>query len=300
MIDFTSCRINPYRAYGGGNGGKSCILYQGENYMMKLPPKKRASAFYTNACISEYLACHIYAAAGFDVQETIYGSYRLNGREKEVVACRDFVHSGYQLIEFSKIKNGCLNYSSEDSNGYDTELATILDAIDSQKLIDPIKVRNFFWDMFIMDAYLGNFDRHNGNWGFLVNPDKELARIAPIYDCGSCLYPQIDEIGMEHVLRDSAEIENRIYVFPTSAIKENDKKINYFDYITNNRSQECTEALLRVLPRIDEGQVEGIVSACSFLSATKKRFYCTMLAQRKEKILDHARKKQAEARALSQ
>ena len=26
-----------------------------------------------------------------------------------------------------------------------------------------------FWDMFIIDALIGNHDRHNGNWGFLLN-----------------------------------------------------------------------------------------------------------------------------------
>ena len=24
-----------------------------------------------------------------------------------------------------------------------------------------------FWDMFIVDALIGNFDRHGGNWGFI-------------------------------------------------------------------------------------------------------------------------------------
>lgn len=28
----------------------------------------------------------------------------------------------------------------------------------------------YFWDMFVVDALLGNFDRHNGNWGFLYDP----------------------------------------------------------------------------------------------------------------------------------
>ncbi len=38
------------------------------------------------------------------------------------------------------------------------------------------------------------------------------------------LYPQLDESGMQMVLSDQAEINNRIYVFPTSAIMENGKK----------------------------------------------------------------------------
>lgn len=45
--------------------------------------------------------------------------------------------------------------------------------------------------MFIVDALLGSFDRHNGNWGVLVDEERQTAEIAPIYDCGSCLYPQL-------------------------------------------------------------------------------------------------------------
>ena len=79
--------------------------------------------------------------------------------------------------------------------------------------------------MFIGDSLLGNFDRHNGNWGFLVNEKKGLIKLAPVYDCGSCLYPQLDEKKMAYVLSNPEEINERIYVFPNSALKENDKKI---------------------------------------------------------------------------
>ena len=37
MIDFTNCEINKYRYYGGKNGGKICIIYNGEEYMLMFP-----------------------------------------------------------------------------------------------------------------------------------------------------------------------------------------------------------------------------------------------------------------------
>ena len=46
----------------------------------------------------------------------------------------------------------------------------------------------------------------------------QWADIAPIYDCGSCLYPQLDEVQMKKVLSDEQEINQRVYLFPTSAI----------------------------------------------------------------------------------
>lgn len=78
--------------------------------------------------------------------------------------------------------------------------------------------------MFIADAFLGNFDRHNGNWGFLVDEEKQQAELAPVYDCGSCLYPQLDLERMKNVLQDEAEIDQRIYTFPTSSIEEGGKR----------------------------------------------------------------------------
>ena len=47
--------------------------------------------------------------------------------------------------------------------------------------------------MFVVDAFIGNWDRHNGNWGFLYNQETDKLEIAPIFDCGSSLFPQIDD-----------------------------------------------------------------------------------------------------------
>ena len=40
-----------------------------------------------------------------------------------------------------------------------------------------------------MDALLGNFDRHGANWGFIKEDNKYT--IAPIFDNGSCLFPNL-------------------------------------------------------------------------------------------------------------
>ena len=106
-----------------------------------------------------------------------------------MVACRDFTEGGKRLIEFAQLKNTCID---SEQNGYGKELDSILEAVNEQTLYPADELRAFFWDMFIADAFLGNFDRHNGNWGLLVNEEEQSVEIAPIYDCGSCLYPQLD------------------------------------------------------------------------------------------------------------
>ena len=56
-----------------------------------------------------------------------------------------------------------------EDGSFGTSFERILEAVNEQTLYPADELRAFFWDMFIADAFLGNFDRHNGNWGLLVN-----------------------------------------------------------------------------------------------------------------------------------
>ena len=166
-------------------------------------------------------------------------------------------------------------------------MESILAAIEEQQLYSPDKLKDFFWKMFIMDAFLGNFDRHNGNWGLLVNEEARTAEIAPIYDCGSCLYPQLDTGHMETVLNNEAEIANRVYKFPNSAIEQGDRKIKYFNFISSRENEDCTAALARISQRIDMAVIEAIIDDAPFLEMIQKDFYKNMLQERYSKIIFH-------------
>ena len=73
------------------------------------------------------------------------------------------------------------------------------------------ELKEWFWNIFIVDALIGNWDRHNGNWGFLYNTETDKMEIAPVYDCGSCLFPQADDIIMQDTLDSQEERNLRIY-----------------------------------------------------------------------------------------
>ena len=288
MIDFTPCEVNKFKAYGGANGNKIHVRYQGKGYMLKFPPVpgRSKTMSYTNSCISEYLACHIYESLGIKAQETLLGTYTdRRGKEKIVVACRDFTDEEKRLIEFAQLKNTCID---SEQNGYGTELSSIMEAIDEQTLIQQDELKAFFWDMFIVDALLGNFDRHNGNWGILVNEGKQTAEIAPVYDCGSCLYPQLAVKEMQGVLEREEEIDKRIFVYPTSAIEEQGKKVSYFKFISSLKHQGCNAALKRIHARIDMERISRLVEDVPFLEPVQREFYKIMIRERKEKILDYS------------
>lgn len=283
-IDFTDLpRRN--KAYAGANGNKISVIYQGKRYMLKFPaiPSRNKNMSYSNSCFSEYLGCKVYESIGIPVQETLMGIYRVKDQEKIVVACGDFTSPGVVLQDFASLKNQMID---SEKNGYGTELSDILYTIESQEALDPNLLLERFWDMFIVDALIGNWDRHNGNWGFLYHDADDSIELAPVYDCGSSLYPQADDTLMALVLADSAERDFRIFEIPTSIITLNGKKIKYFDFIRSLQNEDCNRALMRILPRIDMNKLNRIISDTPFLSDLQRDFYAYMLKERKEKILD--------------
>lgn len=286
MIDFTELPTRK-KTYAGANGNKIAVMYQDALYMLKFPGAARLNQdmSYANGCISEYLGSHIFALAGIPAQETLLGTYRIKGREKIVVACKDFTGTGLALQDFTSLKNTVLD---SGSNGTGTELGDILDAIEQQTVLDPDVLARRFWDMFIVDALIGNWDRHNGNWGFLYNTLTDEVTLAPVFDCGSCLFPQADEAIMRAVLDDPAERQLRIFDRPLSAIRENGQKINYRAFISSLKNPDCSAALKRITPRLTLSAIEDLVNATPFIGDLQKIFYRTMLTERKEKILDYS------------
>ena len=284
MLDFTNLPIKK-KAYGGANGSKISVVYNDDLYMLKLPMHalKNPNLSYTNSCISEYLGCHIFNMLGVQAQETLLGIFKFHGKVRNVVACKDFTSPGVVIMDFASIKNQIIDSAS---NGYGTELSDILDAIEKQIAVDPKVLKEHFWDMFVIDAFIGNWDRHNGNWGFLYNQKNDYMEIAPIYDCGSALYPQINDELIKKLLPSKSEMNDRVYDMPTSAILVNGKRLNYYQFIKLNEYRECNDSIKRFGPRINLDKINELVDSVELLSELQKEFLKKILKLRKELIID--------------
>lgn len=92
---------------------------------------------------------------------------------------------------------------------------------------------------------------------------------------------------MQKIMQDETEIENRIYVFPNSALKENNKKINYLDFLSHTRDRDCLNALMYVWNHYDQIKIFDILTETE-MSETKKVFYGIMIKNRSEKVLKKA------------
>ena len=280
-IDFTPCERLPGRAYNGANGKKIAVRYDGDVWMLKFPPsaaEKPTALSYTNSCLSEHLASTIANMIGLKSQETRLGTFS-NGKTKTVCACRDFTSGGKVFYDFCSIKNTVID---SDTGGTGTGLDDVLETIDMQSFVDPVMLKTYFWDLFVVDAFLGNFDRHNGNWGFLVDPVTRKAEIAPAFDFGSCLLPQADDEIMRRVIEDKAERDARIFNFPASALKQNGKKIGYVDFIAANKETILASSLKRIVPKIDLEVIAAFIDGVPLLTDLQRHFYKTYLSARYE------------------
>lgn len=270
MINFTNCKeeLNNYK----GSEKKKTLIYENKKYLVKFPDpirEKNKNISYINNAFSEYIGSNIFKIVGFPTQNTILGIYKYNEKEKIVCACEDFTDSNKILYEFENIA-----LSTNPDKKIETELSDILNVLDENKIIYSTKIKEKFWDMFIIDALIGNTDRHNGNWGFLVDNKTNKIEFAPIYDCGSCLNPMIDDDEIEKLQEN--EIKN-LAINCYSCLKENGKKINYMTYIRDTKNKECNKAIIRVFKNINMDEINKFIDEVSCMSNIRKEFYKEIL-----------------------
>lgn len=279
MINFTNC-IEEFNRYKGSEKKKT-LKFNNKKYLVKFPDpirEKNKNISYINNAFSEYIGSNIFKISGFNTQNTVLGKYIYNGKEKIVCGCEDFTDEHNILYEFESI---ALSVNPDKKIG--TELEDIMDVIEESKLIDTLYTKNKFWDMFVIDSIIGNTDRQNGNWGFLVNDESNEIIFAPIYDCGSCLNPMLEDKDIE--LLNETEIKN-LAINCYSCIMINRKKINYMTYIKSRKNEELNKAIDRVFERIAINKVNSFIDEISCISDTRKTFYKKIINLRYDIIKD--------------
>lgn len=252
------------------------IIMAGYRYIVKFQKNSEIGLVYNH--VSEYLGSHIFQAVGIPVQETFLGTY--DG--KNVVVMKNFLEPGDMFIAFNGVGESSLERDKELYQYTYEDITAMLR--ENTKSTNVAETMERFWDMFIVDALIGNFDRHGGNWGFIKRENRY--RMAPVYDNGSCLYPRMNtDEQLAAVLCSQEEIDQRIYRFPTSHIKVRNRKSSYFEVISGGRFENCNDALKRIVPRIDLEKIYDMIEDIEGISDLRKEFYRVMLKQRYEKIL---------------
>ncbi len=287
LIDFNKATEIPPE-YNGSEKKKTMIL-GGKKYLVKFPDSNRSPKLnisYINNVYSEYIGSKVFELLGINTQRVNLGYYNQENRKFYVCACEDFTTENTKLIEFEKLENASL-----DSDGEKKDLSDIKHIIELNTYnIDKISFKKFFWDIFIVDCLIGNTDRHNGNFGFIKNIKTEELTLAPVYDCGSCLFSTFTDEKMAEVLNNEGLLRDCIKN-TSSAIKYNGSKIKYYDFITSLKDEDCVKALIRIYPKIEIEKINKIIDEIPCITDIRREFYKTIIKYKYEDILKVAYKK---------
>lgn len=263
--------------YYTGAERKKGILIDGEAYIVKYAKDSPEGMTYSH--VSEYLGSHLFEHVGIATQKTMLGTCD----KRPVVVMKDFLCEGETFVPFNDVGDSSLEQDKERYKYTYEDIISMLS--ENSKLTDVEETCEHFWNMYVIDAWIGNFDRHGANWGFLKKENRY--RMAPVYDNGSSLFPKLNtDEKLRAVLDSKEEMERRIFQFPTSQILLNGRKSSYYEVIGSLRFEECNRALIRMKKRIDLSFVNRFLDGMEDLTPTRRDFYRIMLEARYEKMIE--------------
>ena len=178
MIDFSNCKMSG-EVYDGSQTNLG-IIYNDFNCILKIhddvKDKEKDKEFnesnYRNNTISEFVACKIIKEViHYPVQEVYLGKYRFEDKDRDVIVCKDFKGPTESYTSFNNFIRVNLNTQNQYDKRMSLSIQQTIEFIRKiQKEFDVIDdIEQYFWDIFIIDTLIGNYDRHGNNWGFITN-----------------------------------------------------------------------------------------------------------------------------------
>ncbi len=299
IMNLDSCEGTP-KGYGGHSGSKKSILIENERWLVKYPKSTKSmdveGLSYTTTPLSEYLGSHIFELIGIDTHKTILGFS--NG--KLVVACKDFLKSTEEIIDFNAIKN---NYEEEIETYMENRHSSLFDRYEDLNDIIFVMENNIyfdmlpelkkrFWEMFIVDALINNNDRNEANWGVILNKENMSLRIAPVFDNGASFYNKSDEEKFKNILQDPVKFKQLAYDSSVSAFVINEKIVNPLKYIESMQNKDCNDALLEIFPKMNLEEIQKMFDEIPFdengvivITKAQKDLYIKVLEYRINNVL---------------
>ncbi|MFA7589246.1 MAG: HipA domain-containing protein [Acholeplasmataceae bacterium] len=259
-----------------GSEEKFGIIIDDENYIVKF--QKNSETGLINNHISEHIGSNIFNLIGESAQITMLGTYQ--GRS--VVVCKDFNEDGETFVPFNGVGESSLERDKELYHYTYEDITHMLQ--ENAKITNISEVIEKFWNMYIIDALIGNFDRHGANWGF-IKKDQSY-RFAPVFDNGSSLFPRrnSDEL-LKEVLEDENKLKEITYKYPTSQIRLGRIKSSYFEVINSLRFEDCNKALERIYHKIDLDKINKFINIQEGLTELQKAFYIRVIDYRYHQVI---------------
>lgn len=306
IIDFDDCErpsIFSQRHYGGLSGNKEHILIDGENWFLKYPANIRGrfqnvDLSYSNSPLCEYLGSKVYELLDIPVHKTLLGISSKSGHV--LVACKDFLKNGEKLDEFSQIKVSFAPHDldSSSSSGSSCNLDETVSIIKNNEFLKSVAgVEERFWDMFLVDAFIGNSDRNNGNWGIIRKLDG-TNELSPVYDNGNSFNNKwdLEKIRLfqsDHEKFTSEAYTGKICIFSRLSKNGEEKKVNPFNVIQSMEFTGLNDSVKRLVPKIysEFDKITEMIrsipteyAGIPIISTEQKNFYVDLMRTRYDKV----------------
>lgn len=282
-------------------GQKLGIIYNNENWLLKFPKSTKnfsdVELSYSTSPLSEYIGSHIYEVLGIPVHKTLLGKKD----NKIVVACKDFRENAidYRFEDYNSITNRYVEgleekiSSTSSSNLKYVDLTSVFVVMDNNPIfLNNKELKERFWDMFVVDALIGNNDRNNGNWGILVNNFTNEISVAPVFDNGSSFGNNIDDNKIKRILENEGRFKQSAYESRICIFSNNDKPINPLKYIESMKNEDCNEAVKRIVPKVNKDKIKKIIydipnsyDGLEVISDVRQEFYYKCMEYRIDKVL---------------
>lgn len=232
----------------------------------------------TGGCSHETEIVKVSANIDFNVNKEIVFLVPVTRNEgKLAVICKDITKDHGEMVVFHE-KIESKDTTSNDFNYY---FSDIIRDLKKYHNIDFNTIESSFWEMYIYDSILGNTDRHSGNWGIVVDKNRNR-KLSPIFDNGASLLPRA-----KFYIGDREWFRERIFKFPNSKIMMDNKKerSNYYEVL---RSGIISESFLN---RFKDWDILTIIKEWldeDTLTVEQKLFYSIYVYLRYKVIIENS------------
>ena len=220
---------------------KICVTDSTHTYILKFAKQKGNTLI--RDYVTEFLGSNLAQALGYKVQNVALG--RFNGNE----CC------AIEMFDKAIVTFDGMGSSTKDSDFvYDLDTLLSFPFEPSKFSTNVENYVRYVWHVFALDLFLGNFDRHENNWGFHKTSHGYVP--APLFDFGSCLSPKyIDGVP------DGLNLEHDLVYNTRCAIKyQGTKKKNYFELISLYKNNKWLhEALVDLCYKVDSVDLGNII-----------------------------------------
>ena len=152
------------------------------------------------------------------------------------------------------------------------------------------QVREYFFDMVIIDGLINNNDRNKGNFGLLFKNGEY--KIAPVFDNGASFYNKTSDERLKIRLHDNNALEQS-FLYMQTVYTLDDKELKFRD-ILNLDNEDIKKAIIRLTPIVAKKMkeikdfIESIpeeFEGYKIISKERKEYYYKSMEERLNKLI---------------